>query len=372
MSVIKKYCDDRPSPSRLLKVESAGAVLKHGNGPDECDIHGAREPILTQVGERFVLYYDGAGKDGWIACLATSDDLLNWELHGTALALGTGDAPDSGSASSPWMIEHNNKWHMFYLATQNVTSDKYKIPNVPYVTCKAESDSPTGPWEKRYDVVPFDTKPGTYYSDTASPGAIIQQGDEFLQYFSCSAFEEDTGVLKRTLGLAVTKDLNAPWVLADEPLLPLDEQIENSSIVYDPESELWLLFTNHIGIHYIDKESLETYCGERLLAEETTEEYTDAVWVYWSKDPKKWDPENKAVVVDEKSCDWCRRPIGMPTVTWFNGRLAILFDAYPGGVTHHLHRDIGLVWLDLDELRSTHGVYQKAKTLSSDQVDQTK
>jgi len=346
------YYDGRPKPNLRCPVTNAGVVLKHGNGPNKCDIHGAREPVLTKVGDRFVLYYDGAGIDGWIACLATSDNLLHWKLHGTALDLGSGDTPDSGSASSPWMIEHNQQWHMFYLATQNVTSDQYKIPNVPYLTCKAEANSPTGPWKKRYDVVPFNTKPGTYYSASASPGAIIQQGDEFIQYFSCSAFEPGSGVLKRSLGLAVTQDLNAPWILAEQPLLPLDEQIENSSIVYDPKSKHWLLFTNHIGIHEIDAASLNTYCGERLLSEETTEEYTDAIWVYWSKDPKCWNPKNKAIVVDETSCDWCQRPIGMPTVTFADGRLALLFDAYPGNVTHHMYRDIGLVWLDLDTLRS--------------------
>ena len=42
----------------------------------------------------------------------------------------------------------------------------------------------------------------------------------------------------------------------------------------------------------------------------------------------------------------------MPSVPFADGRLALLFDAYPGNVTHHMYRDIGLVWLDLDTLRS--------------------
>ena len=44
----------------------------------------------------------------------------------------------------------------------------------------------------------------------------------------------------------------------------------------------WFLFTNHIGLD--------------------GGEYTDAVWVYWSKDLNKWDAKNKAVVLDGKNC----------------------------------------------------------------------
>jgi hypothetical protein len=33
-------------------------------------------------------------------------------------------------------------------------------------------------------------------------------------------------------------------------------------------------------------------------------EYTDAIWVYWSKDPNRRDPKNKAVVLDGHNCTW--------------------------------------------------------------------
>jgi len=29
-------------------------------------------------------------------------------------------------------------------------------------------------------------------------------------------------------------------------------------------------------------------------------EYTDAIWVYWSRDLNQWDADNKAIVLDGK------------------------------------------------------------------------
>lgn len=76
-------------------------------------------------------------------------------------------------------------------------------------------------------------------------------------------------------------------------------------------------------------------------------EYTDAVWVYWSKDLNRWDAKNKAVVLDGKNCIWSKRCIGMPSVVRVSKRLAIFYDAPGGDSASHMERDIGLAWLDL-------------------------
>jgi predicted GH43/DUF377 family glycosyl hydrolase len=89
---------------------------------------------------------------------------------------------------------------------------------------------------------------------------------------------------RRTLALARTRDLDGPWQVAPEPLLPLDEQIENSSLYYEQANGTWFLFTNHIGV---DEKGLE---------------FTDAIWVYWSRDLEKWEAGNKAVVLDGRNC----------------------------------------------------------------------
>jgi hypothetical protein len=58
---------------------------------------------------------------------------------------------------------------------------------------------------------------------------------------------------------------------------------------------LWWLFTNHVGL----RNGLE---------------YTDAIWVYWTKDLNRWNAENKAVVLDARDCAWSRHIVGLPAV----------------------------------------------------------
>jgi hypothetical protein len=77
------------------------------------------------------------------------------------------------------------------------------------------------------------------------------------------------------------------------------------------------------------------------------EEFTDAIWVYWSKDPNHWNPEHKAVVLDGKNCTWAKRCIGLPGIIVRDGRLAILYDGAPGESVSHMRRSIGLAWLNL-------------------------
>ena len=76
-------------------------------------------------------------------------------------------------------------------------------------------------------------------------------------------------------------------------------------------------------------------------------EFTDAVWVYWSKDLNKWDPQHKAVVLDGQNCKWSTRCIGLPSVIKFKGKLAVLYDAPGGNSTSHMRRSIGLAYLNL-------------------------
>ena len=111
------------------------------------------------------------------------------------------------------------------------------------------------------------------------------------------------------LGIARTKNLNGPWTVDAEPILPAEEQLENASLYYEPTNRTWFLFTNHIAI-------LDKYC--------------DAVWVYWSKDVNQWDRHHKAVVVDGKNCTWSKQCIGVPSVIPYKGKLAVFYDA-PGG-----------------------------------------
>ena len=214
---------------------------------------------------------------------------------------------------------------MFYLGTQRASGAPDRIPSTPYETMKAKSKSLGGPWIKQPDVISFRTLKGTYYENTASPGHVVKQGRDYLQFFSASALTG--GHHQRTLGIARTQNLNGPWTLDPAPIVPLAEQIENSSLYYEPTNQTWFLFTNHIGLEGV--------------------EYTDAIWVYWSKDLNKWNSQDKAVVLDGNNCTWSKKCIGMPSVRVVGQRLAIFYDAPGGESKSHMYRDVGLAWLKL-------------------------
>ena len=320
-----KYPDGRPAATLRLEAHDQGVVLKHGDGPGECDRLGARDLWVFEDDGTYYMHYDGAGPRGWLACLATSTDLTHWTKKGPVLDFGPPGADDAASASYGTTFFDGKTWHMFYLGTPHVTPAPDLVPMFPYQTMKAESQAPAGPWTKQPQVVPFKCVPNTYYSVTASPGQIIRQGDEYLMFFS-AASTDDKGI-HRTIGIARTKDLDQPWTLDPQPIVPPAEQIENTSLYFEPSNRRWFLFTNHIGLD--------------------RHEYTDAVWVYWTRDLNHWNAADKAVVLDGSNCQWSRKCIGLPGVIKMGHRLAVLYDAPGGDSTSHMGRDLGLAWLDL-------------------------
>ncbi len=321
------YKDGRPVATKRIPCEDYGIVLRYGNGADSCDVFGAREAIINKDKNTFYLFYDGAGKDGWRACLAESKNLKSWDKKGPILDLGKPGSPDAKSAAAPWVIKSNGVWHMFYFGSPNTTPAPDRIPSFPYYTLKARSNSLEGPWIKQYGVKPFSTEEAGFYSVTASPGFIVKSKGEYLQFFS-AAMIDSTGI-KRTLGIARTKNLNRPWTIDKQPIFPSTEQVENSSIYYQREDKTWFLFTNHVGI------------------DSSGREHTDAVWVYWSKDLNHWNSSDKAVVLDGTVCSWSKGVIGMPTVIKTGNKLALLYDGHEGYDIGHMHRNIGLAWIEL-------------------------
>ena len=321
----KKYPDGRPAAEFRLDADDSGPIIRHGDGPDKCDALGAREAICFWFKGTYYLHYDGAGPTGWRACLATSRDLRNWDLKGPVLDLGEAGQDDAGTASSPWTVFDGKWWHMYYVGSRTTSPAPNRIPAVPYFTLAARSLHPQGPWTKQRDVVPFRTKAGTYYADTASPGQIVKQGHEYLMFFSAAAFtDESRRRLLRTVSIARTKNLDGAWEIDARPALPPEQQIENSALYFEKANKTWFLFTNHIGL---DAEG----------------EYTESVWVYWSRDLNHWNPEQRAVVLDQTNCTWSKRSIGMPSVVPVGRRLALFYDAGRG----NMGRDVGLAWLKL-------------------------
>lgn len=317
------YSDGRPYPSYRMDAVDQGKFLNYGGAANGTDNLGIREALINQVDGTYYLYYDGAGPAGWLAHLAVSTDLATWELKGPILGLGASGTADSGCACSPWIVKDAaNVWQMFYLGTPNTSGGTDKIPSFPYKTLRATAASPAGPWTKQYSPVPFDTVPGTYYSATASPGHVLKQGNDYLMFFSST-----NGSAKRTIGIARTQNLGTAWTVDPAPALPVTEQIENSSFYYEPSNQTWFLFTNHIGLD--------------------GGEYTDGIWVYWSKDLNSWNSANKAVVLDGSNCSWSSKCFGMPSVTVVGDKLYIFYDAPGGTSTSHMRRSLGKATLQL-------------------------
>jgi len=322
-----KYRDGRPAATLRLDAKDHGVVLRYGDGPDKCDILGARDVWVFEAGGTYYMHYDAAGPKGWLCSLAVSEDLVKWNKKGPVRGLGKPGEDDSKSAAYGVTYYDGKQWHMFYLGTPNVTAPPNLIPGFPYLTMKAKAKTPAGPWIKQKTVVPFRTKPNSYYSITASPGQVVKNGNEYMQFFSSTTRKPGNPCVQRTLGIARTKNLDGPWTVDPEPIVPIEEQIENSTLHYEKTNKTWFLFTNHIGI------------GRG--------EYTDAIWVYWSKDLNKWDPKNKAVVLDGENCTWSTKCIGLPSVVRVGKRLALFYDAPGGKSTSHMKRNVGLAWLSL-------------------------
>lgn len=322
------YSDGRSSIFWGLQASDAGQVFTRGLGPNQCDQEGVREPVITRIGDQYLLHYDGAGVRGWLACSATSTDLVNWVRQGPILDFGPAGSRDAGAACSPWIIEDRGTWHMFYLGSRTQTPPPERVPESPYPTLKAKAVSAFGPWTKQPEVNVIALN-SAFPSPDSSPGAIVRGPTGWRQYFSIADYNPPPAAPQRTLMLGQTQNLDATWSFGSDPLLPWNEQVENSSIFYDDTSGHWFLFTNHVGLDV------------------TGAEYTDAVWVYWSRDPERFDPRNKAVVMDASTSTWAHGAIGMPTVVKAKGKLALLYDGVPGAGTTHLPRDIGLAWIPL-------------------------
>jgi predicted GH43/DUF377 family glycosyl hydrolase len=319
-----KYKDGRPECKYRMDVEDVGMIMPYGDGPDSCDQIGARDLWLFKADDStFCMHYDAAGPKGWLTSLAISRDLIHWEKKGPVLQLGNKDEPDSKSASYGTTYFDGKKWHMFYMGTPNVSPAPNLIPSFPYLNMKAESNSPYGPWLKRRDIVPFKPKENTFYSSTTCPGFIVKNKKEYMMFFSAADF-----TIKRTICIARTKDLDGSWEIDSAPIFSPEEQVENTSLYFEEANQTWFLFTNHIGL-------------------DNNGEYTDAIWVYWSKDLNNWNPRHKAIVLDGQNCKWSKRCIGLPSVIKYKNRLAVLYDAPGGNSVSHLRRSIGLAFLNL-------------------------
>jgi predicted GH43/DUF377 family glycosyl hydrolase len=76
------YRDGRNSAKFRMEASDQGVVFEYGQGPGGCDHLGAREAWVFEHEGLYHMTYDGAGRQAWLVCLATSTDLVQWERHG--------------------------------------------------------------------------------------------------------------------------------------------------------------------------------------------------------------------------------------------------------------------------------------------------
>ena len=343
-------------------VTDKGIVLspsEKGEKYYDWDGGGIREAVVKRVGDTYYLSYDGAIPGAaptsyWNACEAVSKDLIHWEKRGVTLLSSALTHPESDnlhykdfcSASSPWDFFDGKKWYRYYVGADHCSPEG--IPAFIYSTMLAVADSADGPWRKLCDepgkgnfVCIRPGGEGSWDEVTASPGQVIENPRykddpenerRYLMFYSGSC----AGETKRSIGIARTDDLCAAddfscltgnfWIKDENPIIPPQDDIENTSIFYEEETGLYWLFTNHIY----------------------NNEYTNSVWVYWSYDPEKWNPENKAVVIDKTVSTFAKGAIGMPTVVRISkDKLGLLYDGALGDSTSHLDRHIGYAEISL-------------------------
>lgn len=299
-------------------------VLKHGG--TEADPQGAREPFLFKHEDRFYLHYDGNGTANWGCTLAVSGDLYNWEKKGRMLEAGKPGETDHGGACYGPTFEFDGKWYMYYVSVENTSGAPWFIPALPYRTGLATSDRPDGPWTKVTTNLFQLGEPGSWNEGCICAPYIVKQDDTYYAFYSGSNMGPN---YLRTIGLATAASPEGPWTdSGPEPILPLEENLENPAMYFEPELGLWFMFVNHVGV------------------DEAGVEYTDAIWVYWSESLTAWNAENKAVVLDRANIPWVKQVVGLPAILADGGKLWIAFDASEGTIHDNFHghcnRDIGL------------------------------
>ena len=128
------YRDGRPEAVMRLEAKDQGIILRHGDGPGQCDIYGARDVWVYEDSGTYYMHYDAAGPRGWLCSLATSKNMVDWKKHGPVLDFGKPGDDDAKSASYGVTYFDGNVWHMFYLGTPNVSPPPDLVPSFPYLT----------------------------------------------------------------------------------------------------------------------------------------------------------------------------------------------------------------------------------------------
>jgi arabinan endo-1,5-alpha-L-arabinosidase len=136
------YCGGGPDGTsyqiNLATSTDLWTWTRHPGGPLFRDGFDARDPFVTRIDGRWVMYYtansDPAGGNHTVM-YRTSDDLVTWSERRTVFTdpeVGTG----GGGTESPFVVAHNGSWYLFigprggYVGTDVFRSDNpYNFDN---------------------------------------------------------------------------------------------------------------------------------------------------------------------------------------------------------------------------------------------------
>jgi hypothetical protein len=244
---------------------------------------GLAYPVAEYDRSGFHLFYEMPDSDDPRCRLAISADGVSWTRQGLV------------NLSATFFAGH---WHLDY-------SDQF----APLI---ASPDQIGGAWMRRAhgpSFLPNDLiAAGEPISEHAQAQSAVRNNGRWLLFLT------DAGRIE--MGRAVTAD--DPWQISAERILPASEILTWADVWHDEQSSRWFLFTVHGA---------------------------DAIWIYWTTDPMRWNPKHKAIVADRTNTRCLF--FGRPAVVEAKDRLFLFYERRDSSEER---RKIGLVTFPISSL----------------------
>jgi Glycosyl hydrolases family 43/FG-GAP-like repeat len=113
------YAAGGPDPAAFRIQLATSTDLFHWNrspaNPLFTDGYKARDPMLTRIGDQWVMYYTATlnrATSNHIVAYRTSTDLIHWSDRNTAFQ-SPSVGSDSGPTESPYVVRHGDWWYLF-------------------------------------------------------------------------------------------------------------------------------------------------------------------------------------------------------------------------------------------------------------------
>jgi Glycosyl hydrolases family 43 len=208
----------------------------------ESDYHYRDPSNIIKVADTYYLWFNrysvsapGCGYDGTI-WFAVSKDLVHWRLQGEALGAGEPGAWDDHCAITPYVVEDDGKFYMFYTAISGEFDKRTTWTGLGL----AVSAAPSGPWQRLPDSNILRRGHQGEWDDFRVDGTTVMKGpDKRWWLFYKGTRNPPEG--SRKLGLSFADRLIGPWYkYSRNPVLTHTEDFEGM-VFFQREGSLHLL-----------------------------------------------------------------------------------------------------------------------------------